>query len=106
MSTCRFLKIAFTTPPPIPMRPIDRYGFLVVILGILIASLWLYLRLPPHYSGDPYRLIIVGLMLLFSHLAYNFAWRPSVTVAVRVLSWSWTIFACFYLLYLTRVLYP
>jgi hypothetical protein len=45
-------------------------------------------------------------MMLFSHLAFSFRWRTFVTAVLRIVSWTWTIFACSYIFYLTRVLYP
>jgi hypothetical protein len=106
MSTCRFILKAMFTSRPLPTHPLDRYGILIVILGLLAVNLWWYFRLSPAYSGDPYTLFVGGLTGLFCHLAFSFQWRPSVTVALRVLTWSWLVFAFFYAFYLTRVLYP
>lgn len=107
MNACRFMwKAISTSPPSLPMHPLERYGILILILGLLAGNLWWYLGLSPTYDGDPYMLFVVVLVGLFNHLAYSFEWRPAVAVALRALAWGWIVFACLYVFYLTRILYP
>ncbi len=102
MSTLRFiLKAVFTTPPPRPLsNPVYRYGMLVVVLGLLAGWFRLYCTTSPASSSVPYVLLVVILSLLFSHLAYSFRWPPSITVVLRTLCWSWSVFSVFYILYI------
>jgi hypothetical protein len=77
-----------------------------VILGLLACQIHWHLTLPPAYSGDRYMGGLVVLLLLINHLTYTFKWPRRVKSALSVLGWSWTAFTFFYILYLSRVLYP
>jgi hypothetical protein len=86
--------------------PIYRYGMLIFILVLLAREIQLHLTLPPAYNSDPYEGFVGVLMLLFNHLAMAFRWPRGVAVALWVLAWSWIVFGCFYILYLSHALYP
>jgi hypothetical protein len=97
---------AIFTEPAKPKHPAFSCGFLVVIFVLLASEIQWHLSLPPTYSHDRYGNLVVGLMLLFNHLAYSFRLPTPATVAVRILAWSWLLFGCFYIFYWSRVLYP
>ncbi|MEN6337395.1 MAG: hypothetical protein ABFE01_24325 [Phycisphaerales bacterium] len=83
-----------------------RYAGLVIILGLLAWDLQWYFSLPPHYSGDPYSNLVVGLMLLFNHLTAAFKWPRPVTISLWTLDLGWLVFGLFYVCHWSRVLYP
>jgi hypothetical protein len=80
--------------------------FLVLIIFHLIKAIALRALFPLKYPHDPNAGLVVPLMLLFFVLAYGFRWPDFVTASLRILAWSWLLFAGFYLFYFTRVLYP
>jgi hypothetical protein len=99
------LRTIFTTPPPTSPRGY-RYGMLVVCLFLIAQCVAWYLRLPKDYPYDRYSNLVVVLMLLFNHLAYQFRWPSSVALVLRLLAWTWVVFGCFYIFYWVHVLYP
>ncbi len=82
------------------------YGILVLILVALALRIQWHLTLPPAYHGDPYGVDALGLTMLFDHLAMAFKWPKRIATALWILALSWMAFAFFYILYLSRVLYP
>jgi hypothetical protein len=88
---------AFTEPPR-KTWPAYSYGMLAFILALLAFDLGWRLSLPPFYHGDRNMGLVVPLMLLFNHLAYQFRWPPPTTVTLRLLSWGWMAFGWFYIL--------
>lgn len=92
--------------PPAGSGPVYRYGTLAFILGLLACRIHWHLTLPPAYSDDPYMVDLVVLMLLINHLTHAFKWPRRVNIALSALGWSWIAFTFFYILYLSRVLYP
>jgi hypothetical protein len=97
---------SLSTGPLKADHPAYRYGMLALILVLLAQNIHLYLGLPPAYRGDPYGNGVVGLMLLFVHLAYWFRWPSAIAVALKFLAWGWLVFGAFYIFYLSHVLYP
>jgi len=94
------------TEPSNAVHPAFRYGMLVVCLLLLAVHIQWRLTLPSDYRHDPNGNGVVALMLLFNHLAHNFRWPTSVTIALRLLAWGWLAFGCFYIFYWSHVLYP
>ena len=92
-----------------PKRNTDR--MLVVGFFALVACILLYVLGPSGSRGDPYAMGIVGLMVLFSGLAglaheCQFRWPAWLVTTFKLLSLAWTVFGLFYMLYLSRVLFP
>lgn len=87
------------TEPSKPAHPAFRYQQLLIALGLLAADIWWRWNLPPSWSGPRYTGLVVILMLLFNHLAYQFKWPVPVTVAFRILCWSWLVLGSCYVLY-------
>ena len=85
------------TRPSKPAQPAFQYGMLAFLLLLLALDIWWRLHLPPTWSPGHYMDGVLILMLLFNHLAYQFKWPLSVTVALRVLAWSWILFGLFYI---------
>ena len=79
-----------------PAPPSVRYGMLAVCILLLALHILWRLNMPADYSGDRNMNGVVALMLLFNHLAFQFRWSTRVTIALRVLAWSWLIFGCYY----------
>ena len=79
---------------------------LIVILILIAWHLKLYFTRPPTFEGDPYGGLILVLALLFSHFAFAFKWRRSVSIALSILAYGWIFFTVFYIFYLVHVLYP
>ena len=85
------------------MFPILRYGFLVLNCALLAYGLYLLITTPAeYYHGNRYGPVAVGSMLVLNHLAFNFRPRPTVTVALRILSALCTAFGMLYVFWLNR----
>jgi hypothetical protein len=76
-----------------------QYGFLVVILALLLAQILVLSHRSSSGRTDRFDGFIVPLMLLFNHLAYQFRWSQSVTIVLRVIAWAWIIFALPYIFF-------
>jgi hypothetical protein len=77
----------------------------------LIACLLLYFIVGPGSPDDPYLMGVLVLMLLFNGLAglaheCQFRWPAWLVTTFKLLSPAWTVFGLFYMLYLSRVLFP
>jgi hypothetical protein len=97
-SAFRAIKKGFTEPSPDVSPPL-RYAQLVLALFLLAFNvLWLWwASLPPAYPYERYGSAMVGLMLLFNLLAFQFRWPPVVTAMLRVLAFVWLVFGAFYI---------
>ncbi len=93
------------TEPPTVQGPLFRYVMLVVTLLLLASHIYWRLTLSPDYRHDPNGNGVVAPMLLFNTLAFQFSWPTSITVALRLLAWSWLAFGFFYLFYWSHILY-
>ena len=98
------LKEEFIKPYP-EKSNLWKYGFLAVIIALLAWVVHGIVSLPSSYSGD-YNSLIVILMLLINHLALSFNWPKTMTIVMRAIAWIWILFACLYIFYLSRVLFP
>jgi hypothetical protein len=79
------------------MEPGMRNGFLAFILALLVVDTVLCLCTSKPYPGGRGMLLIVPLMLLFNHLAYQFRWSRRVTAFWRITAWVWLIFGSYYI---------
>jgi hypothetical protein len=91
------LRSIFTEPSK-PASAAFRYGMLVFIVGLLVVSVWAYLRLALPYNERCLG-VVLSLMLLFNHLAYQFRWPVPATVAIRILAWGWLVFGNIYVFF-------
>jgi hypothetical protein len=89
------------TQPPKKVRPGFNSVMLALILLLLASDIYLLKNLRPDYRGDRYRNAVVGLMLLFNHLAFQFRWPILTTVFLRALAWIWVVFGFVYITFLS-----
>jgi hypothetical protein len=87
---------AALTDPPKPLHPAFRYGMLILCLLLLIGNLLLLSRTTDNNPYHRYGNLVITLMLLINLLAFQFHWPTTITMALRVLAWAGTIFACLY----------
>lgn len=97
---------SFLTSPSRPGHPVYVYGFLVFLLLALAWIIRCSLYLPPSFSYGRHGGIVVVLMVLFNHLAFQFRWPGAVTAALRVLAVGGAVFGLFYVLYWLLVFSP
>lgn len=76
-----FLKKTFLSEPKM-LGAGYRYGFLALILALIIIHAFD----PPHHYWSGF---LLPTMLLFNHLAFQFRWSRTVTVALRICAWFW-----------------
>ena len=100
------LRSIFLDPPRPPAWSGFRHGFLVVIGALLAWNAYLLATRPPGVPGDPYGGLVLAIMLLSNHVAFQFPLPPRVTVAARILAVAWAVFGMFYVFYLSRALFP
>lgn len=82
-------------------RQIWKYGFLAVILGLLAWNVINLLRWR-NFDYDQYGGSVIGLMLLFNHIAYYFTktgWKSRV---MKMVAWVWTAFGLVYMFWVFR----
>ena len=76
-----------------------KYGMLVVIFFVIVLSIHLLLPLrnndPDDYSG-----IILGLALLFNHIAYQLTKKGWFNRVMKVVAWTWIVFVWAYILWI------
>ena len=90
----------------VPMYLAFRYGMLFIILLLFTWEIRSSFRRIPGSLLDPYEGFVACLMLLLNHLAYFFEWRRRVAIVLRIAAALWVFFGAFYILYLSRLLYP
>ena len=105
-SIFRYIHYRLVTPQGEMSHPVFRYGILVFTLFMCAQQIKWHFTPHPGYSGDPYRIDVLVLILLFNHLAMMFQWPRRIAGVLWLLAVSWLGFASFYLFYLSRVLYP
>ena len=99
------LRSLLTSPPQL-RSPLFAYGFLVFFVLLLMWNVQLWRSVPPSYPYDRYSNLVLMLMVLFGHLAFQFRWPPRVMAALRLLALGWCLFGLFYVLYWSHVLFP
>ena len=73
-----------------------KYGFLVFTIWLLIWNVTsLFKR--QNYGYDQYGNLIIALMLLFNHLAYNFTKKGWLSRVMKTIAWVWIAFVWAYL---------
>jgi hypothetical protein len=85
------------TEPPKRVSPVSNYAWLAFILLLLALYIYWLNNLSPDYPGDRYLNGVVGLMLLFNRLAFQFRWPILATVLLRALAFIWLVFGFVYI---------
>ena len=76
---------------------LHKYGMLVLILCLLVFAV-MHLLKYRDFAYDEYGTLVVGLMLLFNHIAYNFTktgWKHRV---MKTVAWTWMILGFVYII--------
>ena len=84
-----------------PRRP-WKYGFLVIVLGLLAFSV-INLIGSRDFGYDQYGGLVIGLVLLFNHIAYNFTTKGWKSIVMKTVAWVWMAFGSVYILWLLLV---
>ena len=91
----RTLRMNPNTPGTSPKADrLHKYGMLALILCLLAFAV---MHLLKYRDFDEYGNLIVGLMLLFNHIAYNFTkigWKHHV---MRTIAWTWMVLGFVYI---------
>ncbi len=92
-----------------PKRTTDQA--LVAGLFAFVVCIVVYVTRSSGSRSDHYVMGVCGLMVLFGGLAglaheCQFRWPTWLVATFKLLSLAWTVFGLFYMLYLSRVLFP
>ncbi len=82
-------------------RRLWKYGFLVIVLGLLALSV-INLLGSRDFGYDQYGGLVIGLMLLFNHIAYDFTTKGWKSVVMKTVAWVWIAFGLVYIFWLFR----
>ncbi|MYB94483.1 hypothetical protein F4054_21140 [Candidatus Poribacteria bacterium] len=83
------------------LRRLWKYGFLVIVLGLLAFSV-INLIGSRDFGYDQYGGLVIGLVLLFNHIAYYFTTKGWKSVVMKTVAWVWIAFGLVYILWLFR----
>ena len=100
------LRSIFLDPPQPERSARFRYGLLAVTGFFLAGTVYDFVTRPPDHHGNPFGSVIIAVMLLFNHVAFQFYLPPRLTAFSRILAIVWIVFAGVYIGYLSDVLYP
>jgi hypothetical protein len=93
------------TDPPQQLPPAVRYGLLLALVGLLAFDLLRNFVLFPTFHPDHYANTVVILMMLFSHLAFQFRWPSIATVALRAVVFMSLLFGLPYILFVVVTMF-
>lgn len=99
------IRTILTEPPKSNIHSSVKYIFLLFILTLLAFYSWIFWITPASYPHDRYSGFVIGFMLLFNLLAFQFPWQPVMTAVLRMLSAVWTLFGVYYIFYLSHILF-
>ena len=91
-----FFKKAFLEEPRLRSAG-WRYGFLAVIIALIIGQLVVAIHFSPSYPNGRFFGFVAPFMLLFNHLAFSFRWSRLTTVCMRCVAYAWLIFGLAYI---------
>ena len=87
---------------PVP-KYLWKYGFLVVILCLLAFSVFLFFEGQDSNSKKGFTLnLMVVLMLLFNHIAYDFTTKGWKSWLMKTVAWIWIVFVLGYMFWIFR----
>lgn len=82
-------------------RRLWKYGFLVIILCLLAFSV-INLIGSRDFGYDQYGGLVIGLVLLFNHIAYYFTTKGWKSIVMKTVAWVWIAFGSVYIFWLFR----
>ena len=76
-----------------------KYGFLVLIIGLLV---WSTDPLMKWQNFDRFQFgnLVVPLMLLFNHIAYQFTKKGWLSRVMKTIAWIWLVFGFAYIFWI------
>ena len=78
-----------------------KYGFLSIILCLLVFSVINLVR-SRNFGYDQYGALVIGLILLFNHIAYYFTTKGWKSIVMKTVAWVWIAFGLVYILWIFR----
>ena len=83
------------------LRPLWKYGMLGIILCLLGFSVMNLLRYR-NFGYDQYGALVIGLILLFNHIAYYFTTEGWKSIVMKTVAWVWIAFGLVYMFWVFR----
>ena len=80
-----------------------KYGFLGIVLCLLAFSM-INLIGSRDFGYDQYGGLVIGLVLLFNHIAYNFTTKGWKSIVMKTVAWVWMAFGSVYIFWLLLVI--
>ena len=68
-----------------------KYGFLMLIICLLIWNVATLLKWR-NFDYDQYANLLVALMLLFNHIAWQFTKKGWLSRVMKTIAWTWIVF--------------
>ena len=78
-----------------------KYGFLVLIICLLVWSVDPLLKWQ-NFDRFQFNNLVVPLMLLFNHIAWNFTKKGWPSRVMKTIAWIWIAFGCAYLFWIFK----
>ena len=78
-----------------------KYGFLVLIIFLVVWSADPLMKWQ-NFDRFQFSSVVVPLMLLFSHIAYQFTKKGWLSRVMKTIAWIWIVFGCTYLFWILR----
>ena len=78
-----------------------KYGFLGIILCLLVFSVINLVR-SRNFGYDQYGALVIGLILLFNHIAYYFTTKGWKSIVMKTVAWVWIAFGLVYIFWIFR----
>lgn len=78
-----------------------KYGFLLLILFLVVWSADPLMKWQ-NFDRFQFSSIVVPLMLLFNHIAYQFTKKGWLSRVMKTIAWIWIVFGCTYLFWILR----
>ena len=77
-----------------------KYGFLALILCLLAFSVMNLLKWR-NFGYDQYGGLMIGLMLLFNHIAYYLTTKGWKSIVMKTVAWVWIVLVFVYIFWIT-----
>ena len=81
---------------------LSKYVFLAVIICLLVFNVLLLLR-RRNFDYDQYTNLVVGLMLLFNHIAFHVTKTGRPNRVMKTIAWIWMVFGSAYVVWVLFV---